>query len=87
MCDIPSGLKLHGDAIGDAIDAFASAFPDVHRELFNIYAGRRRALSPTFPAGELVFFILGGWWPRIRRGASRPARAAWVVQRLEAARW
>lgn len=37
MCDIPSGLKLHGQAIGDAIDAFASAFPDVHRELFNIY--------------------------------------------------
>src|SRR5271163_4168111 len=30
---------------------------------------------------------LGGWWPRIRRGASRPARAAWSVQRLEAARW
>ena len=37
MCDIPSGLKLHGPAIGDAIDAFARAFPDVHRELFNIY--------------------------------------------------
>ena len=37
MCDIPSGLKLHGQAIGDAIDAFARAFPDVHRELFNIY--------------------------------------------------
>lgn len=37
MCDIPTGLKLRGQAIGDAIDAFASAFPDVHRELFNIY--------------------------------------------------
>jgi hypothetical protein len=40
MCDIPTGLKLHRQAIGDAIDAidaFASAFPDVHRELFNIY--------------------------------------------------
>ena len=37
MCDIPSGLKLHGQAIGDAIDAFARAFPDVYRELFNIY--------------------------------------------------
>jgi ketosteroid isomerase-like protein len=37
MCDIPSGLKLHGPAIGDAIEAFARAFPDVHRELFNIY--------------------------------------------------
>jgi hypothetical protein len=30
---------------------------------------------------------LGGWWPRFRRGASRPARAAWSVQRLVAARW
>ena len=37
MCDIPSGLKLHRQAIGDAIEAFARAFPDVHRELFNIY--------------------------------------------------
>jgi ketosteroid isomerase-like protein len=37
MCDIPSGLKLHGPAFGDAIEAFARAFPDVHRELFNIY--------------------------------------------------
>jgi hypothetical protein len=26
MCDIPSGLKLHGQAIGDAIEAFARAF-------------------------------------------------------------
>jgi hypothetical protein len=30
---------------------------------------------------------LGGWWPRIRRGALRPARAAWSVPRLVAARW
>ena len=37
MCDIPTGLKLRGQAIGDAIDAFARAFPDVHRELFNLY--------------------------------------------------
>lgn len=37
MCDIPTGLKLRGQAIGDAIDAFANTFPDVHRELFNIY--------------------------------------------------
>ena len=40
MCDILSGLKLHGQAIGDAIDAFASAFPDVRRELFNIYVAK-----------------------------------------------
>ena len=25
--------------------------------------GLRRALSPTFPAGEMVFLSLGGWWP------------------------
>ncbi|MET0845679.1 MAG: ester cyclase [Pseudomonas sp.] len=37
MCDIPTGLKLRGQAIGNAIDAFAHAFPDVHRELFNLY--------------------------------------------------
>ena len=37
MCDIPSGMKFRGQAIGDAIAAFASAFPDVHRELFSIY--------------------------------------------------
>lgn len=37
MRDIPTGMTLRGQAIGDAIDAFASAFPDVHRELFNIY--------------------------------------------------
>jgi ketosteroid isomerase-like protein len=37
MYDIPSGMKLQGPAIGDAIDAFATAFPDVHRELLKIY--------------------------------------------------
>jgi SnoaL-like polyketide cyclase len=37
MCDIPSGMKFYGQAIGDCIDTFASAFPDVHRELFDIY--------------------------------------------------
>ena len=29
--------KFRGKAIGDSIAAFASAFPDVHRELFSIY--------------------------------------------------
>jgi hypothetical protein len=37
MCDIPSGVKFRGQAIGDSIAALASAFPDVHRELFSIY--------------------------------------------------
>jgi hypothetical protein len=37
MCDISSGMKFYGQDIGDSINAFASAFPDVHRELFDIY--------------------------------------------------
>ena len=37
MCDIPSGTKFRGKAIGDSIAALASAFPDVHRELLSIY--------------------------------------------------
>jgi ketosteroid isomerase-like protein len=37
MYDIPSGNKFRGQAIGDSIAGFASAFPDVHRELISIY--------------------------------------------------
>ena len=37
MCDVPSGTKCRGKAIGDSIAALASAFPDVHRELLSIY--------------------------------------------------
>ena len=37
MCDVPSGTKFRGKAIGDSIAALASAFPDVHRELLSIY--------------------------------------------------
>jgi len=37
MYDIPSGIKFGGQAIGDSIAGFASAFPDVHRELISIY--------------------------------------------------
>jgi predicted ester cyclase len=37
MYDIPSGMKFRGQAIGDSIAGFASAFPDVHRELISIY--------------------------------------------------
>ena len=37
MLDIPSGTKFRGQAIGDSIAGFASAFPDVHRELLSIY--------------------------------------------------
>ena len=37
MYDVPSGTKFRGKAIGDSIAGLAKAFPDVHRELMNIY--------------------------------------------------
>ena len=37
MWDMASGTKLRGKGIGDSIAAFASAFPDVHREIFRIH--------------------------------------------------
>ena len=38
ICDVPSGTKFRGKAIGESIAALAKAFPDVHRELLSIYA-------------------------------------------------
>ena len=37
MLDMASGTKFRGRAIGDSIAGLASAFPDVHRELLDIY--------------------------------------------------
>src|ERR1700693_2414711 len=37
MWDMASGMKFRGKAIGDSIAGLASAFPDVHRELLDIY--------------------------------------------------
>ena len=37
MLDMASGTKFRGKAIGDSIAGLASAFPDLHRELLNIY--------------------------------------------------
>jgi ketosteroid isomerase-like protein len=37
MLDMASGTKFRGKAIGDSIAGLASAFPDVHRELLDIY--------------------------------------------------
>lgn len=37
MLDMPTGKKFRGRAIGDSLKDFASAFPDVHRELLDIY--------------------------------------------------
>jgi hypothetical protein len=38
MYDVPTDTKFRGKAIGESIAALAKAFPDVHRELLNIYA-------------------------------------------------
>ena len=38
MTDIPAGTSLRGKAIGDYIGTLSSAFPDIHRELFSVYA-------------------------------------------------
>ena len=37
MMDMASGTKFRGKAIGDSIASLARAFPDVHRELLDIY--------------------------------------------------
>ncbi|MBP0617763.1 nuclear transport factor 2 family protein [Jiella mangrovi] len=37
MTNIPTGTTLKGRAIGEAIGGLAGAFPDIHRELFQIY--------------------------------------------------
>ena len=37
MWDMASGTKFRGKAIGDSIAGLASAFPDLHRELLDIY--------------------------------------------------
>src|SRR5476649_630739 len=40
MCDVPSGTKFRGKAIGDSIAALVRAFPDVHRELLSLHVTR-----------------------------------------------
>jgi ketosteroid isomerase-like protein len=37
MTDIPAGATLRGKAIGDYIGALTAGFPDIHRELFQMY--------------------------------------------------
>jgi predicted ester cyclase len=37
MWDMASGMKFRGKAIGESIASLVSAFPDVHRELFDIH--------------------------------------------------
>jgi hypothetical protein len=57
---MPSGLKSHWQPIGDAINAFASAFPDVHRDLLNIYVAKN------------VVFIELAIWERIKVSSHLP---------------
>jgi hypothetical protein len=40
MRDVPSGTEFRGQAIGDSIAGLVNAFPDVHRELLNIYVAK-----------------------------------------------
>lgn len=35
--DVPSSKKYYGVEVGEPVDAFDSAFPDMHRELFEVY--------------------------------------------------
>jgi len=35
--DVPAERKYYGAEIGIPVDAYAAAFPDMHRELFDIY--------------------------------------------------
>ncbi len=35
--DVPGGKKYYGNDIGLPVDAMVSAFPDMHRELYNFY--------------------------------------------------
>ena len=37
MCDVSSGTKFRGKAIGSSIAGLARAFPDVHRKILSIY--------------------------------------------------
>jgi predicted ester cyclase len=35
--DVAAGEKYYGDDLGNVVDAYASAFPDMHRELYSMY--------------------------------------------------
>jgi ketosteroid isomerase-like protein len=35
--DVGAGKKYYGNDIGQTVDVYASAFPDMHRELYNLY--------------------------------------------------
>src|SRR5215213_8739474 len=35
--DVPAGVKYHGDEVARAADIYSVAFPDMHRELYDLY--------------------------------------------------
>jgi len=35
--DVGAGKKYYGKDIGETVDVYAAAFPDMHRELFSVY--------------------------------------------------
>jgi ketosteroid isomerase-like protein len=35
--DVPAGVKYHGDDVARAADIYSAAFPDMHRELHDLY--------------------------------------------------
>lgn len=35
--DVSAGMKYYGSEIGDTVDNYAAAFPDMHRELYTVY--------------------------------------------------
>jgi SnoaL-like domain len=35
--DVPAGVKYHGDEVARAADIYSVAFPDMHRELHDLY--------------------------------------------------
>ncbi|QES90251.1 nuclear transport factor 2 family protein [Rhizosphaericola mali] len=35
--DVSAGVKYYGEDIGKTVDIYATAFPDMHRELYDIY--------------------------------------------------
>ncbi|MGH1517894.1 nuclear transport factor 2 family protein [Chryseobacterium sp. JK1] len=35
--DVSSGTRYYGQDIGKTVDVFATAFPDMHRELYDLY--------------------------------------------------
>jgi len=48
--DVPAGRKYYGQEIGIPVDAYASAFPDMHRELFD----KNYAFGQTLLASGLL---------------------------------